>query len=102
MRGLSLLATMLIVALSALPVRAVVSVSIFGPGSQQFPIAIVPPKGDAALGQEFARVLSRVLELSGYFRVLDPRTFTEDPQTAGVTADTIDFAGWRRSARSSW
>src|SRR5262249_62198954 len=45
-------------------------------------------------GQEFARVLTRDLELSGYFRVLDPRTFTEDPQTAGVTADTIDFAGW--------
>jgi len=94
MRGPSLLAAMLIMALSALPVRAVVSVSIFGPGSQQFPIAIVPPKGDAALGQEFARVLSRDLELSGYFRVLDPRTFTEDPQTAGVTADTIDFGGW--------
>jgi TolB protein len=88
------MATMLIVALTALPVHAVVSVSIFGPGAQQFPIAIVPPKGDPALGQEFARVLSRDLDLSGYFRVLDPRTFTEDPQTAGVTADAVDFAGW--------
>ena len=94
MRRASVLATMLVVAVAAMPARAVVTVSIFGPGSHQFPIAIVPPKGDAALGQEFARVLSRDLELSGYFRVLDPRTFTEDPQTAGVTADTIDFAGW--------
>lgn len=78
---------------------AVVTGSIFGPGSQSFPIAVTTPKnlgGDQtnALGQRFAAVLSRDLDLSGYFRVLDPKTFIEDPQSAGLTAGETDFVGW--------
>jgi len=74
---------------------AVVTGSIFGPGSQSFPIAVTTLKnlgGDqnAALGQRFGAVLARDLDLSGYFRVLDPKTFIEDPQTSGITADQID------------
>jgi len=85
--------------LAVVPAHAVVTGSIFGPGSESFAIAIVPPKSAgggaaASLAQQFARVLSRDLELSGYFRVLDPRTFVEDQQTAGVTADAIDFVSW--------
>src|SRR4030095_11907215 len=80
--------------LAAAPARAAVSVSIFGPGSQTLAIAVVPLERAGAvdpLGQEFARVLSRDLELSGYFRVLDPRTFVEGP---GVAPDAIDYVGW--------
>jgi TolB protein len=78
---------------------AVVTGSIFGPGSQSFPIAVPTLKnlgGDqgSALGQRFAAVLSRDLDLSGYFRVLDPKTFIEDPQSAGLTAGETDFVGW--------
>lgn len=78
---------------------AVVTGSIFGPGSEAFPIAVMPLKdggGDAsgALGREFARVLSRDLDLSGYFKLIDPKSFVEDPKTAGVTAETTDFVGW--------
>jgi TolB protein len=80
----------------ATPARAVVTGSIFGPGSQTLAIAVVPlepPGGGApdALGREFARVLSRDLDLSGYFRVLDPGTFVEGP---GVAPEAIDFVGW--------
>lgn len=79
--------------------RAVVTGQIFGPGSQSFPIAVPPLKNlggdaDGMLGKQFARALSRDLDLSGYFRLVDPRTFIEDPQTSGITADTIDFVGW--------
>jgi len=78
---------------------AVVTGQIFGPGSQSFAIAVVPLKnqgGDSggALGARFADVLSRDLDLSGYFRLVDPKTFIEDPQTSGITAADVDFVGW--------
>jgi TolB protein len=81
------------------PVHAVVKGAIFGPGSASFPIAVVPLKnlgGDTggSLGARFASVLSRDLDLSGYFRLLDPKTFIEDTQSSGITADAIDFVGW--------
>jgi TolB protein len=83
----------------AAPARAVVSINIFGPGSQSFPIAVVPLKNvggdnDGALGKTFARVLSKDLDVSGYFKLVDPRTFIEDPQTSGITPGEIDFVGW--------
>ena len=79
--------------------NAVVTGAIFGPGSESFPIAVVPLKNvggdaDGSLGARFARVLSRDLDLSGYFRLLDPKTFIENPQTSGTTAADIDFVGW--------
>lgn len=84
---------------SAGPAKAVVTGSIFGPGSEAFPIAVVPLKdlgGDTGgrLGAEFARVLTRNLRLSGYFRLLDPAIFVERPETMGLTAAETDFAGW--------
>jgi TolB protein len=87
------------VALHAPSARAVVTGAIFGPGSASFRIAVVPLKnlgGDdsGALGQRFAAVLSRDLDLSGYFRLVDPKTFIESPQTSGITAQDIDFVGW--------
>jgi TolB protein len=79
--------------------EAVVTGQIFGPGSESFPIAVMALKdagGDAggALGARFARMLTRDLDLSGYFRILDPATFIEKPETSGVTAAEIDFVGW--------
>jgi TolB protein len=96
MRGKSVVAAALVWATSA---GAVVTGEIFGPGSQSFPIAVVPLRnlgGDAggALGARFAQVLTRDLELSGYFRLLDPKTFIEDAQSSGITASEIDFVGW--------
>jgi TolB protein len=78
---------------------AAVTGEIFGPGSESFPIAVMPLKnlgGDAggALGTRFAQVMSRDLDLAGYFRLLDPKTFIENPQTSGITASEIDFVGW--------
>ena len=93
------LVALLLVLAGVAPARAVVTGQIFGPGSESFPIAVMPLKnlgGDTsgALGQRFARVLSHDLDLSGYFRLVDPKTFIEDPQTSGITAGDIDFVGW--------
>jgi len=79
--------------------RAVVTGAIFGPGSESFAIAVAPPKNvsgdnDGALGARFAAVLSHDLDLSGYFKLVDPKTFVENPQTSGYTAPEIDFVGW--------
>jgi TolB protein len=82
--------------LAAPRARAVVSGDIFGPGSTQIPLASVPLKGDgpaAALGARFAAILAHDLELSGYFKPVDPRSFPER-STMGLTAETTDFAAW--------
>ena len=102
MRSLRRLAIAIVAGLVALApsgADAVVTGQIFGPGSQSFPIAVVPLKNlggdtDGALGKAFARALSRDLDYSGYFKLVDPRTFIEDPQSSGVTAADIDFVGW--------
>lgn len=90
--------TLLALLVHASRAGAVVTGSIFGPGSESFPVAVVPLKdlgGDAggALGDRFARALSRDLELSGYFRLLDPKLFIET-RTSGLTAQETDFVGW--------
>jgi TolB protein len=76
--------------------HAVVTGQIFGPGSQALAIAVVPLHGSSPeageLGTRFARVLSRDLDLSGYFRLVDPKTFIEGSDR--VTAADIDFVGW--------
>src|SRR5207249_2014304 len=37
---------------------------------------------------------TRDLDLSGYFKLIDPKTFVENPETSGITAGEIDFVGW--------
>jgi TolB protein len=81
------------------PAAAVVSGDIFGPGSTQIPLASVPLKGGgdgpaAALGAKFASILAHDLELSGYFKPIDPRSFPERPETMGLTAAATDFPAW--------
>src|SRR5207247_3909969 len=98
-RGVAAFGVLVLALGRASPAAAVVTGQIFGPGSESFPIAVVPLKnlgGDTGgeLGTRFAQVLSRDLDLSGYFRLLDPKTFIENPQTSGVTAGEIDFVGW--------
>ena len=98
-RAVAALAVLALALGRASPAAAVVTGQIFGPGSESFPIAVVPLKnlgGDTGgeLGARFAQALSRDLDLSGYFRLLDPKTFIENPQTSGITAGEIDFVGW--------
>ncbi|MFN8544608.1 MAG: Tol-Pal system beta propeller repeat protein TolB [Candidatus Binatia bacterium] len=89
----------LVVLLVGRTASAVVTGAIYGPGSAAFPIAVLPLKnlgGDVggAAGGRFAAALSRDLDLSGYFRLVDPKTFVEDAEKTGLTAGETDFIGW--------
>src|SRR5580658_1221191 len=61
---------------------------IAGPGSQLSTIAVSGLKSlggddDHRVGNAFVSTLRRDLELSGFFRIIDPHAYIEDPQTSG-------------------
>jgi len=72
---------------------------IVGPGATRMPLAVPALKWLGGrqvpdLAARFVAVLRADLELSGLFRVIDPTAYIEDPQTGGLTLETIDFASW--------
>lgn len=81
------------VALTA-PATAQVRSTIIGPGVKRFPIAVPPLQAGAGASDQFARVLSRDLDLSGLFRIIPSDTYIDDAQTGGVTAESINFDNW--------
>ncbi len=79
---------------------APIVIDINGPGGQLSPIAVSGLKnlgGDDnhRIGNAFVGTLRRDLELSGYFRLLDPHAYIEDPQTSGFELGQFNFADWR-------
>ncbi|MGC2494991.1 Tol-Pal system beta propeller repeat protein TolB [Candidatus Binatus sp.] len=79
---------------------APIIINITGPGGQVSPIAVSGLKnlgGDDnhRVGNAFVSTLRRDLELSGYFRLLDPHAYIEDPQTSGFELGQFNFADWR-------
>ena len=77
-----------------------VYIDIESPGSHKFPIAVpdFKPLGlyfqRDNLGSWFADEVSRCLNVTGYFQVLDKKSFLEDQEKAGITADGIHFDDW--------
>lgn len=82
------------------PASAQVRGTIFGPGLRSYPIAVSRPKpvtpGPRAqeASRTFAVVLERDLTISGLFRLLDPASFIEQPDTSGETEEAINFGSW--------
>jgi TolB protein len=77
-----------------------ITMTIAGPGGQVSPIAVSGLKNlggddDHRIGNAFVTTLRRDLELSGYFRLLDPHAYIEDPQTSGFELGQFNFADWR-------
>jgi len=50
---------------------------------------------DHRVGSAFVGTLRRDLELSGYFRIIDPHAYIEDPQSSGFELGQFNFADWR-------
>ena len=46
------------------------------------------------LSARFVKTLGRNLELSGYFKLLDPQSFIEKPQSSGYDIGQINFGDW--------
>ncbi len=92
-------AIVLSLTIGAASAAAQVRGEIIGPGATRMPLAVPALKwlgGREApdLAGKFVAVLRADLELSGLFRVIDPAAYIEDPQTGGITLETIDFASW--------
>ena len=72
---------------------------IVGPGSKLSAIAIAQLKNlggddDGTVSGQFVHTLSRDLQLSGYFRILDPHAYIEKSQDSGYSLGQFNFADW--------
>src|SRR5277367_263008 len=91
----------LALALAGSPANAApIVIDINGTSGQLSPIAVSGLKNvggddDHGIGNAFVSTLRRDLELSGYFRLLDPHAYIEDPQTSGFELGQFNFADWR-------
>jgi TolB protein len=107
-RGIQACALLCAIVLASIPGRAVaqpagggpITITIAGPGSQLSTIAVSGLKdlgGDDEhrVGSTFVGTLRRDLELSGYFRIIDPHAYIEDPQSSGFELGQFNFADWR-------
>lgn len=65
--------------LQAAPAWADVAIEIVGVGSQQYPIAIAPMRGEVGLTQPLTPVISNDLNLSGLFRVINAGDMSPTP-----------------------
>src|SRR5271155_605595 len=94
------LAFAMVLALATGCPAADITIAIAGPGSQLSTIAVSGLKSlggddDHRVGNAFVNTLRRDLELSGYFRIIDPHAYIEDPQTSGFELGQFNFADWR-------
>lgn len=76
-----------------------ITMTIQGPGSQLSPIAVSGLKnlgGDDqhTVSHKFVSVLRRDLVLSGFFRLISPKAYIENPQTSGYNLGKFNFADW--------
>ncbi len=73
--------------------------NIVGTGGKVWPFAVSGLKNQAGDDQHqvsglFDRIVSRDLELSGYYRIIDPHTYIEDPDKSGFDIGQFNFADW--------
>ncbi len=83
-------------AVAETPPRSSVMIDIQRPGERSIPIAIPLSTGSGGPTDEFWGIVRHDLELSGWFRVLDPNASLERPG-AGIRLGEFDFADWRPS-----
>ncbi|HET57967.1 MAG TPA: hypothetical protein ENN35_05940, partial [Deltaproteobacteria bacterium] len=82
------------------PAWSKVYIDINAPAFQRFPIAVqdfkaLDENGDPKEGGEwFADEMGRMLDITGFFRVIERSAFLEDATTAGITAPEIRFGDW--------
>src|SRR5262249_53275078 len=73
--------------------------TIVGAGQKQSAIAISQFKNlggddDGKVSGQFVHTVSRDLELSGFFRILDPNAYIEKAQESGFALGQFNFADW--------
>ncbi len=79
---------------------AKVYIYIDSPATTKFPIAIPHFKNlgnvpdDRHVSTSLSSVISKDLEISGLFRLIDSSIFLKDPDDSGITANSIDWGDW--------
>jgi len=100
-RFISTLTTLVLLSLAG--ARAVhaqpIHMTISGPGATVAPIAVSEFKnlgGDdqGTASHDFVRILRRDLELSGFFSIISPKSYIEDPQNSGYDLGKFNFGDW--------
>jgi TolB protein len=66
-------------------------IDVFGPSTDLYKIAVVPPKGSASGSTQVADIAARDLMLSSLFKVLDSKSFVESETKP---AGSIDESAW--------
>jgi TolB protein len=98
-KTLRLLAALLAM-LTAVPAMAQGFVINVGPGSKDFPLGLpktVSPDGSAAADELWA-VVNRDLDMTGYFRIIDPAAYIDEG--TGVEPGSFQLKDWRVIAAS--
>ncbi len=71
---------------------------IVGPGLSRMPLAVPTLKRlggtESEAAADYVSLLSRDLEMSGLFRVIDSAAYIDDPQTSGIRLEEINFDNW--------
>jgi TolB protein len=95
-----LLAIALILSARAETAGAKIYIDIHSPSARKLPIAIAPFKNLGTtpdkenISSQLNNVLTQDLEISGLFQIIDPKSYIENPQTAGITSDKINWSDW--------
>jgi TolB protein len=99
-RFIPILAAFVLLSLTgASAAQAKLHMSFNEPGSTVAPIAVSEFKnlgGDdqGTISNDFVRVLRRDLDLSGFFSVISPKSYIEDPQNSGYDLGKFNFGDW--------
>jgi TolB protein len=68
------------------------------PGANDYPIALPTPLAlagaDSSTAEELLSVLRRDLEMTGYFKIIDPNAYLD--QSEGIEPGTFPFEPWRK------
>ena len=99
-RSCAIMLTVAFAFIAAPAMAAPITMEIRGPGSQLSTMAVSGLKSlsgdnDHHISGVFVNTLRKDLELSGYFRIIDPHAYVEDSQSSGFELGQFNFADWR-------
>ncbi len=75
-------------------------IDITNPFLRKIPLAVpvfksmTPSEEEKTICKEASDLLSQTLEFTGYFKLIDRGAFLEDPNTAGIIKENIQFKNW--------
>jgi TolB protein len=75
-------------------------IDITNPFLRKIPMAVpvfksmTPSTREQAICEEASALLSETLDFTGYFKLMAPGAFLEDPETMGIIKENIEFRNW--------